>query len=585
MEENRSRIRRIIIDEAHVFVTDVGFRKELANVFNLGGLGLPIVAMSATLTPTIRRLFWEKMYGPCPSGVPRSIPLVQHVPELLNFSILVANPPRNMSLEVATIKICAAFGLAVVTKSPKFRGVVFTRTVEQTKSIAHKLRAHAYCKDLDSNILKHALRSWSKSGNWMVATSALMQGMDEDFVQCVVFVGNPYGLLNFVQGMGRAGRKGLPAYIIYVPLSSDKPVVGEDLQLVNAALRMTKFKGCLKSFCTSNITNELDEGLPTCLDIAGSEYCGNCDADGVPSTLLKLALEGRVGECLPDAVDKYFSSKLFPTKGTVLDRSLFSGNGSTHSPAFVSSRQTLLYPPHQKPSTQPVNPSTDVDKEFRVASASAPSSSYQGADTSMSCILKGKSVQFDIAQAKELKESLGLDVLGLTGKCIPCWMLLGAHVDVSMSDEQPRWCKSCYNIELPKWCSSPIMGAYQNAPDQSGFFKWKKVDVRFPVAHTVCYNCWLPQDHKFNEMEPSTHEWKYYGDKCNMVEVLPVLIFVARHNREFWSKICNVFTDIDADWNLQDLGRWLVRATGRGLMNVHHLAFEILEMVKHRDSF
>jgi superfamily II DNA/RNA helicase len=564
---------------------DVGFRKELANVFNLGGLGFPIVAMSATLTPTIRRLFWERMYGAFPTEARRTIPLVQHVPELLNFTILVASPPRNTSVEAVAVKICEAFGLAVVTKSPEFRGVVFTRTVEQTKAIARSLRAHAYCKDLDNNILKHALKSWSKSGKWMVATSALMQGMDEDFVQCVVFVGNPYGLLNFVQGMGRAGRRGLPAYIIYIPSSNDRTVVGEDIQLVNAASRMAKFKGCLKSFCTSNITDECDEGLPTCLDVNGSERCGNCDPCGVPSTLLKLAVNGEVGERLPVSIDNYFVSKLLRTGRSSFQRSLLPGNDEQRPAGFASSGRTAQYESDARISSQPANQSTSKKQKLRVSSASAPSSSYQGAGTSMSCILKGKAVQLDIAQAKELKESLGLDVLGLTGKCIACWMLLGVQVDLSMSDEQPRWCSSCYNVELPKWCRSPIMGSYQNAPDQSGFFKWKKVDVRFPVAHTACYNCWLPQDHKFNEMEPSLHEWKYYGDKCNMVEVLPVLIFVARHNSEFWGKICKVFTDIHADWNVHDLGRWLVVGTGRGLMNVHHLAFEIFEMVKHRDNY
>jgi superfamily II DNA/RNA helicase len=564
---------------------DLGFRKELGNVFELGGLGFPIVAMSATLTPTIRRVFWEKMYGRHPGGALPTIPLVQHIPELLNFSILVAKLPRNMSIETAAVKICTSFGMAVLNKSSKFRGVVFSRSIEQTKSIARTLRAHAYCKDLDNNVLRNALKSWSKSGQWIVATSALMQGMDEDFVQCVVFVGNPYGLLNFVQGMGRAGRKGLPAYIIYIPSTGDRAVIGEDLQLVAAASRMAKFKGCLKSFCTSNITDELDEGLPTCLDVLGSERCSNCDPNGSPSMLLKMTLEGGVGEQLPEAIDMYFRKKLVASKGTAFDSSVSSGHGPRNPLVSVVSRQSILYESNVKSSSQPATPSAEFKREIPTKSASVPSSSYQGADVSMSCILKGKAVQSDKAQAKELKESLGLDVLGLTGKCIACWMLLGLEVELSMSDEQPRWCSSCYNNELPKWCKSPAMGVYQNSPEQSGFFKWKKFDVKFPVSHTVCYNCWLPQNHKFNDMEPSMHEWKYYGDKCNMVEVVPVIVFVARHNDDLWSRVCEVFPDIVAEWNLQNLGRWLVKGTGRGLMNVHHLVFEILEMVKYRHNY
>src|ERR1700723_126436 len=51
---------------------------------------------------------------------------------------------------------------------------------------------------------------------WMVATTGFIQGIDQPNVDTVVFLEMPYGLTNFVQGGGRAGRSGAPAHVFLV---------------------------------------------------------------------------------------------------------------------------------------------------------------------------------------------------------------------------------------------------------------------------------------------------------------------------------------------------------------------------------
>ena len=52
------------------------------------------------------------------------------------------------------------------------------------------------------------LESWKKDGGCIVATSALGTSVNYPGIESVVHVGIPYGLIDFAQESGRAGRGG-----------------------------------------------------------------------------------------------------------------------------------------------------------------------------------------------------------------------------------------------------------------------------------------------------------------------------------------------------------------------------------------
>lgn len=51
---------------------------------------------------------------------------------------------------------------------------------------------------------------------WIVATSGLMNGVDYADVTSIIFFEPPFGLLDLVQGGGRAGRRNQKSYVIVV---------------------------------------------------------------------------------------------------------------------------------------------------------------------------------------------------------------------------------------------------------------------------------------------------------------------------------------------------------------------------------
>jgi superfamily II DNA helicase RecQ len=64
-------------------------------------------------------------------------------------------------------------------------------------------------------------RQWRSGPSfWIVATSGLMNGVDYGDVVNVIFFEPPFGLLDLVQGGGRAGRRDQKSYVMV--LQSDK---------------------------------------------------------------------------------------------------------------------------------------------------------------------------------------------------------------------------------------------------------------------------------------------------------------------------------------------------------------------------
>ena len=64
------------------------------------------------------------------------------------------------------------------------------------------------CEPVDK---EERLQDWLEKGGLMAATSALGTGVDFPGIVFVLHVGMPYGMIDFAQESGRAGRAGCAA--------------------------------------------------------------------------------------------------------------------------------------------------------------------------------------------------------------------------------------------------------------------------------------------------------------------------------------------------------------------------------------
>jgi superfamily II DNA helicase RecQ len=86
------------------------------------------------------------------------------------------------------------------------RGVVYSRSRQQCENLAEQLRCAYYHAAAVDN--EDRLAAWLAHGGLIVATSALGTGVDFPGVVFVLHVDVPYGMIDFAQESGRAGRAG-----------------------------------------------------------------------------------------------------------------------------------------------------------------------------------------------------------------------------------------------------------------------------------------------------------------------------------------------------------------------------------------
>lgn len=86
------------------------------------------------------------------------------------------------------------------------KGVVYCRTKAQCEDIAGKLDCPYYHAGVVDR--EERLKRWLERGGFIVATSALGTGVDFPGIVFVLHVGLPYGMIDYAQETGRAGRGG-----------------------------------------------------------------------------------------------------------------------------------------------------------------------------------------------------------------------------------------------------------------------------------------------------------------------------------------------------------------------------------------
>jgi superfamily II DNA helicase RecQ len=188
----RGRLDRIVFDEIHKLVMDVGFRPKLEQLRNLA-LSVQYLFLTATFPPSLIDKFDESMLIENPTFIRQ----VNQKPRVrYNVKRFRGRDGlRNMRREVQDMsEMCQ--GLEKV--------LVFCGTRDDCNKWAGSFGVDVYYSD--SLNKREVLEKW-KSG-LLFATGALGAGVDIDGIKCVIHVGKPYGMINFDQEVGRGGRGG-----------------------------------------------------------------------------------------------------------------------------------------------------------------------------------------------------------------------------------------------------------------------------------------------------------------------------------------------------------------------------------------
>ena len=273
---HRSRpVRRIIIDEIHLLLTNKGFRTRLQNLYELRMVPCQFVLLSGTIPPHAI----TSIKDACkltPNFVTIRTDTVR-----MEHQYVVETPSSCDEIEKRTRCL-------VDLMQKKFgkddRGLIYVNTKEELTLFQQSLGCLVYCggdEMTDASRLDNYQR-WIEGENWMVCTSAFSAGNDYSHVRCVIFAGTPACYSDFQQASGRAGRDRRHAVIVVLPNMQDKYKFFESSptgpQGVQALINMVYVKNPSTCQCIRRHTTAFMDGGKgrSCKDVPNGFSCSRC---------------------------------------------------------------------------------------------------------------------------------------------------------------------------------------------------------------------------------------------------------------------------------------------------------------------
>ncbi len=236
-------LARLVIDEAHcISVWGHDFRPDYLCMSRVHrDLGEPpILAMTATAPPLVRKDIERQLFAPSVLDVPSLRPLeaeqddleMRQEPEQREFRLVVTDTYRP-NLRLQAIRACdedeKLLLLLGLCYSLEGSGIIYARTRRQCEQLATLLRYQGFSADhYHAGIRNRGQvqnRFMSGEVQIIVATIAFGMGVDKSDIRFIIHYGLPKSIDGYYQEAGRAGRDGEVAHCVMLYTHSDKGVL------------------------------------------------------------------------------------------------------------------------------------------------------------------------------------------------------------------------------------------------------------------------------------------------------------------------------------------------------------------------
>ncbi|KAF4340723.1 recq family helicase [Fusarium beomiforme] len=162
------------------------------------------------------------------------------------------------------------------------KGVIYCRSKRQCEAIAREIGCGFHHSGMSEQDRQEARTAWIEGRNtsrWIAATTGLGTGVDIEGIVAVVHMEKPYGLVDFVQQIGRGGRRAgevVRSIIIHDgrPQREDqhRSFVDDINQAQIEAFISTP--GCRRAVISAFMDGAAGE---TCKDVDGAALCDRCE--------------------------------------------------------------------------------------------------------------------------------------------------------------------------------------------------------------------------------------------------------------------------------------------------------------------
>jgi superfamily II DNA helicase RecQ len=252
-------LRRVVIDECHLIFTSSDYRPKLAKLRDLRALGCQMILMTATLPPLLEHELEESM-------LVRLGRYIRASTVRKNIRYMVQQCKKQELIETA-VQICRRQR----SRMQGQKGVIYCRSRAQCEEMAEELECgfyHAGFIDKEDD-----LENWLEQGGFIAATSALGTGVDYQGITFVLHAGMPYGMIDFAQESGRAGRAGEAVDSMVLVGENELDGKEEEGRRIDerAMLEFVSTRGCRRGAMSIYLDGEKAE----CGDVDGA-MCDKC---------------------------------------------------------------------------------------------------------------------------------------------------------------------------------------------------------------------------------------------------------------------------------------------------------------------
>lgn len=259
--DRSNELSRVVYDEAHKLVTDVGYRPKLAEMKSIA-LSVQQVFLTATFPPSMREEFEEMLV----------------TPGLVEIRGRTNRP--TFRYEVREVDDAESDAVAWAKSRVKEGGdgkvVLFCTSRQRCDRLAEELCCGKYYSTAPNK--REDLKKWeSGESRVLVATGALGAGVDVSKVVDVVHVGKPWTYKDFSQESGRGGRANetVVSVVFIEPWELRRGEGEKTLDEITLQEYLTT-KGCRRKPGSRFLDGQDLE--TTCAGVDG-ERCDNCRAE------------------------------------------------------------------------------------------------------------------------------------------------------------------------------------------------------------------------------------------------------------------------------------------------------------------